>query len=154
LRIAERWLRRAIAGGSTSVEWDTERIRLFLLAHVESFEELELLLVLASSPDRNETAQAAAARTGVSVADARQALEHLATHGFLVVDAQATGPSFRYRPADIEIREGVNALLRAHAQSRTMLGRLMSTNAVERMRRWNAKAFADAFVIGRKKDDG
>ena len=136
------------------MEWDTERIRLFLLAHVESFEELELLLVLASSPDRSETAQSAAARSGVPVADARQTLEHLAAHGFLVVDTQGTGPAFRYRPTAIEIREGVDALLRAQAQSRTMLGQLMSTNAVERMRRWNAKAFADAFVIGRKKDDG
>jgi hypothetical protein len=136
------------------VDWDTERIRLFLLAHVESFEELDLLLSMAANPERSETAQSAASRMGVPLDETRSALERLTARGFLAVDSKGTGPSFRYGPTTNEGAEGVSALLRAQAQSRTLLGRLMSTNSVERMRRWNAQAFADAFLIGRKKDDG
>ncbi len=136
-----------------SDEWTTEQLRLFMLAHVESVEQLELLLIMAEQPDQPMTWDSAVPRVGVDRVEARAALAHLAAQGLLTNAVEERGPVYWYRPTP-ELRIGVEALVRARVQSPTTIMKLMSTNAVERMRTWAMRAFADAFVVVRKKDDG
>lgn len=136
--------------------WDTERIRRFLLEHVDSFEALELLLALAHDAGSEWTMQRAAdVVPGTSTQDVRDALEHLMAHGLCAVDTNSSSPRYRYAPASEELREGVQATVTLRAVSPTTVATLMSRNAVERMRAWTAQSFADAFLIGHKaKKDG
>ena len=136
-----------------SDEWTTEQLRQFLLAHVESVEQLELLLIMAETPDQPMTWDLAVPRLGVDRVEARAALAHLAGHGFLASEQDERGPIYLYRPTP-ELRVGVETLQRVRAHSATTIMKLMSTNAVERMRTWTMRAFADAFIVVRKKDDG
>ena len=135
------------------MDWDSEQLRRFLLEHVETFEELELLIVMSGRPGEAVTEQGAATHIGCTADVARDALRHLVERGFLVPDPATNGPPFRYGPSDADLQLGVDQIRRLHKRSWSALAQLMSTNAVERMRR-NLQAFADAFVLGRKRDDG
>ena len=135
------------------MDWDSERLRRFLLEHVETFEELELLIVMSGRPGEAVTEQEVATCIGCAADDARDALRHLAERGFLVPDPGTSGPPFRYGPSDTDLQLGVDEIRRLHERSWSALAQLMSANAVERMRR-NLQACADAFVLGRKRDDG
>jgi hypothetical protein len=126
------------------LDWDSERLRRFLPEHVETFEELELRIVMSARPDEAVTEQEAATQIGCVVDEARDALRHLVERGFLVPDSGARGPPSRYAPSDPDLQL---------ARSWSALAQLMSANAVERMRR-NLQAFADAFFLGRKRNGG
>jgi hypothetical protein len=139
------------------VSWDDDRTRRFLLAHVESFEALELLLALADDPDASWTVQQGVDQVpGSSVHDMKEAVERLVAHRLCAWVPDSTSPRVRFVPGSDDLREGVEAIRQLRSRSPTLLATLMSKNAVERMRAWTAAAFADAFLLGSKvrKTDG
>jgi hypothetical protein len=136
------------------VSWDVERIRRFLYDHVETFEQLELLVAMAEDPSAEWTVEQGCQKlAGATPSDVREAFEHLVVQGFCVETPDAKGARFRFRPDSDELRTGVAAVRDLRAHSRTTIPTLMSRNAVDRMRAWTADTFADAFVLGRRKKD-
>jgi hypothetical protein len=139
------------------VSWDHDRTRRFLLAHVESFEALELLLALAEDPDASWTVQRGVDHVpGSSAQDMKETMDRLVAHQLCAWVPDSTGPGVRFAPGSDELREGVEAIHQLRSRSPTLLATLMSKNAVERMRAWGAEAFADAFLLGPRgrKTDG
>jgi hypothetical protein len=66
----------------------------------------------------------------------------------------AGGPEFRYAPATVALDAGVSALARAYADQRLEIMKLISANAIERLRTAAIRAFSDSFLIRRKRRDG
>lgn len=122
--------------------------RQIVLRHVRTFEDLELLLLLARDPKRFWSATAAAAELGLAEGPARSALEALASRNLLGV---RLGEDVLYRldPNTPETARAVETMLDAARRQRTaVLSAIGSANRA-------IGDFADAFrITKRKRDDG
>jgi hypothetical protein len=129
-------------------------VRSFLLNAIGSYEELELLLLLHAHADEQWSPEAAAARLGLPVAAASGALEQLRRHGLLEVPATPPANAtlaFKYSSGNASARL-VDAVAAIYATNRLGLMRVMSQNAIERVRTRALNFFSDAFIVGRKRD--
>lgn len=124
-----------------------------LRERVHSFEELEVLAFLHRARPEAATAHRIAAALGIATAAATDALCELARRGLVAAEAGAE-PRFRCPPLPPELDAAVASLARAYHDNRLAVVKLMSENAIRRMRTGALRAFSDAFVIGRKKNDG
>ena len=123
-----------------------EELRVFLLAHVDSFEVLEILLAMHERPEVVLTAEQAASQLDLPHDDVRRSLEQLVARGFCV---EEPGPAYRYEPPQA-LRDGVQNLADVRAASPGTIARWMSVNATERIR----TLAADALIFPRTKRDG
>jgi hypothetical protein len=127
------------------------QVRDFLLEHVETYEQLEVLLLLCRQRDRSWTPESVGERLRLSTLVAAKALDDL-TRGRLV-DHLRVGrqSSYTFRPASTKLASTVEALVREYDESPLNIIHLMNTNALDRVRSAAARTFADAFVIDPKK---
>lgn len=137
-----------------TIEEIPEDIRLFLMEHVESYEQLDILALLRPQPERSFSCDDVAAATNISLAAAETALDGLQQSGILSGSADRGGPRFRYTPSDPGVDGLVERLLRAYKENPLGIVKLMSANAIERVRTYAIRAFANSFVLERKKKDG
>ena len=126
----------------------------FVSEHIESFEQLELLLLLRSDPDGYWTADAFARLTRTALPLIMPALEALQTHGLVRVRAAAGEPSYLYGPMDPQLDAAVGALAQIYDERPIEIIKLMSANAIGRLRTAAIRAFADAFLFRKSKDSG
>lgn len=129
-----------------------EAVRAFLRDYIDSFESLELLLLL-----RQE-------RTAFT---AEELCRRLKTHTPLVDDALASlvrarlvntdqnvVTCYAYADEDSARDAIVGSLERLYRDEPLLIMQLMSTNAIERLRTSTIRAFADAFVVRKDKGSG
>lgn len=129
-----------------------DSLRLFLLEQVSSYEELEALLFLAQHEGRELTDAELAAALRAPVDAIEEALRGLAGRRELVEVTQRAGIAlYRYGPRDEAGRARVEELRQAYAERRLSVVRMMSSNAVERVRGAAMQRLADAFRIERGK---
>lgn len=128
-----------------------ENVRRLLNERVHGYAAIEALLLLSSDPERVWTAPEIAAELKIANADADEALRALVL-GELASETDEGEDSFIFRASVPGLADAVNDLGLAYSQNRVQIMRLMSTNAIERVRTSAARAFADAFVFGKKKD--
>ncbi|HUA25623.1 MAG TPA: hypothetical protein VMA54_15960 [Steroidobacteraceae bacterium] len=127
-----------------------EAVCAFLRDYIDSFESLEVLLLL-----RRE-------RTACTAEELRRRLR---THPPLIDDALSSLVRARLVNTDQKVpalhtyagedpaRDGiVDSLARVYRDEPIKIMQLMTTNAIERLRTSTIRAFADAFVV--RKDDG
>lgn len=117
----------------------------FLRLHVESFDELNVLLLVAAE-SRQWTSESLAQALKMTSAAAESAL------GQLVARALVAGPStpdgaYKYAPASVDIDLMVKALAVARREQPLALTNVMNAQAMDRLRRAALKAFADAFKL-------
>jgi DNA-binding GntR family transcriptional regulator len=126
---------------------------MLLKQRVHSTEALELLL-LSRHATRVRSVAELAEECGVPEMTAREALEQLAASG--LADANAERSHFGYRRDSAEAAAAVEELVRLYDVDRSALLKLMSENAIERIRGAMARVFADAFLLdsGRVKGGG
>lgn len=131
----------------------SEDVRAFLRDHVETYEKLEVLLLLADHRETRWSTDSAAARLKLTPVSAQQALEGLVASHILDVRDEEGGRVFQYRPVSPMIEETVHRLLDAQESRRLDIIRLMSANAIARIRNSAIDTFASAFLLrGRNKD--
>ena len=131
-----------------------EDVRALLHEHIESYEQLEVLLLLRRERYEQWTGEALAARLRVRAELIDTALAGLEASG-LVELAGAAPARFAYRPASSGLDAAVGRLEREYAERPILVIQLMSTNAIERLRTAALHTFADAFVLKKKdKDSG
>jgi len=128
-----------------------EDVRALLREHIETYEQLEVLLLLRRERYEEWTMAALAARLQVRVELIASALEGLETAGLAVVTGEASAPQFTYRPATSGLDAATGRLDREYAERPIRIIQLMSANAIERVRTSALQTFADAFVLKKKK---
>jgi hypothetical protein len=104
--------------------------------------------MLRNGPNRSWTTEEVATRLGIDRDDARIALAGLCRGGL----TEESADGFSYRAGAFE--PIIDELVRANVENRLEVMNLMSLNALERVRSAAARAFADAFVLNRRKKNG
>jgi hypothetical protein len=131
----------------------SDDVKTLLRDCIESFEHLEVLLLLHRKPDDTWTADAVVAASMLNLAEdiATDALAHL--HRWKLIEGEAR--RYRYNPSN-RLDATIRALATVYEEDRLEVMRLMNQNAIERVRTSALRAFADAFFVGGggKKTDG
>jgi hypothetical protein len=131
-----------------SAESLPETVQRLLRDRLKSFEQLEVLLLLHRRADQHWTAAAASLEVRLAEDLVADALAALQKHGLI----RSAGLEFRYDPAESRVAAAVEDLVIACRNRHAAVMSQMSTNAIERIRSGSLRAFADSFVLGRKKD--
>lgn len=129
-----------------------DHIKVFLRDVVTTFEALEAILCLHAQPARAWSAPELAAAIRISVLSATETLESLHRNAVVAIDTSAPAPRYRYSPATPAVERAANDLARTFGEQRASILRVMNAYAVERVRSNAIRAFAHAFIIGKKKD--
>ena|SRR5690349_15426868 len=118
----------------------------FVTEHVRTLAELQLLMLLVQSGDRWWDATSAARESGLTVTEARQALDFFGSRNLL--DIRITGDvRYQFRPGTAELRDRANACAAAYRTQPFDLARLVSGPSAASVR-----DFADAFRVRRQRD--
>jgi len=128
-------------------------VRALLGTAVGSHEQLAILLHLHGDPTLNLTALELGSRLGITATLVEMALVELCTARLLERDGSGTPARYAYRASE-ELGIAVTALVREYDANPAEVIRFMTTSAIERLRTSALKAFADAFILTRKRDDG
>jgi predicted ArsR family transcriptional regulator len=128
-------------------------VRALLHEHIESYEQLEVLLLLRRERHEQWTAAELAARLHIREELIGSALEGLESSGLVAASGAASGPGFAYRPTSSGIDAAADLLDREYAERPIRIIQLMSANAIERVRTAALHTFADAFVLKKKDTD-
>jgi hypothetical protein len=135
-------------------EPEYREVEAFLAARVESYEELQVLLLLHEHRDREWTVEEIATTLGIRGSAIEQACAALCDSGLLRDRIESRGRMFGYGPRDSALDNAVAALARLYQLDRLAIVKLMSANAIERIRTAAMRTFADSFVIRKGKQDG
>ena len=128
-----------------------ELVRL-LQDRVASLEQLETLLLLRRTRDRAWDLPDVAQRLSMPESSIEPCLVELTQHGMLASQGAGIATTWQYDPASPELAALIDRLASVYDERRLEVMRMLSAQAMERIRDSAAKAFDDAFVIGRKKD--
>lgn len=128
-----------------------ERVRVFLTENVETYEQLEALLLLRIRPEQAWSAAEVAGVLHIDNELAVGALDELCTRRLIEVSRESEHARYQLG-SDTELRQIVDLVARANVENRLEIVRLMHVNAIKRMRATAARTFADAFLIRRKKN--
>lgn len=130
-----------------------ETVRAFLRDYIDSFESLEVLLLLY----RERTAWTAdelCRRFKIRAPVMDDALASLVRARLVNTTERNLLTSYRYADED-SVRDALVASLeRTYRDEPTQIMQLMSANAIERLRSGAIRAFADAFVFRKDKERG
>ena len=133
-----------------------EDVRALLHEHIESYEQLEVLLLLRRERYQEWTLAALAMRLHVREELIATALERLKSGGLVAAVKTAFAVRFAYRPGNPGLDAAAGRLDREYSERPIRIIQLMSANAIERLRTAALHGFADAFVLKKKEkeDDG
>lgn len=132
-----------------------EDVRALLHEHIESYEQLEVLLLLRRERHEGWTTAGLSARLHVREELVGSAIEGLKAGGLVTMTSTAPVPRFAYRPTSSGLDAAAGRLDREYAERPIRIIQLMSANAIDRVRTAALHTFADAFVLKKKDtDDG
>lgn len=117
-------------------------VRRFIFAEIESVEQLEVLLLLRATPDKEWTAKEVARARVSQEASAADWLEKMEARGLL----SSRGESYRYSPP-ADAAETIERLAHSYAGYRVAVIGLIFSKPSERV-----TLFSDAFRIRRPRD--
>jgi len=126
-----------------------ETVQRFLLQHVESFEQLEILMRLRAQQPTSSSAATLSEKLGLSLEFTAEALTALIAQG--LVQRHEAEAGFRFAPTSKLLKEAADELAECYGRHRLEIVKLINANAIKRMRTSALRAFADAFVL--RKDD-
>jgi hypothetical protein len=118
-------------------------VRAFLAQHVDSVEQLEILLLLHQHPDMDWTPEETAARLYGNPESAARRLARLRDTRLLTGTAPPAA-SYRYDPVSAEMRDAVARLAETYRERRVAVITLIASRPMD-----NVRAFSEAFRIGR-----
>jgi hypothetical protein len=122
-------------------------VRAFLRDHIESHEQLEALLLTYRAP-RVWSAEEVAQALRLSPESADATLRHLVGQ-HLLASAGGEARGYRCAPGTPELAARVAALAAARVEQPLAILEIMSSQAIERMRRSALQTFAEAFKLRR-----
>ena len=120
---------------------------------ITSYDLLEVLIFLHAHREEGWSKGRLAERIYVPLDHIASALEHLTGHGLLLKETGQGTLSYRYAAAE-PLQSAVEELARLFVEQRAALMSVMSANAIERVRLRAPAAFANAFALRKKPEDG
>jgi hypothetical protein len=119
----------------------------FVTDHVRTPAELQLLMTIIQSGDRWWDATSAARESGLTVQDARRALDFFGARNLLEI--KITGDvRYQFRPGTPELRSAAEASMHAFRARPLDVAQLVTTASSPS----SVRDFADAFRVRRKTD--
>jgi len=131
----------------------SEVLQAFLRQSIDSYEALEILLLM-QRERRAWTEDALADRLHIPGHVIAECLAVFFRHRLVDIQSQTPPKSYIYSCADTALDSVVRALDQAYRVDRVEVMKMMSANAIDRMRTNAVRVFANAFVLGRDKDRG
>jgi len=131
---------------SDSLPQDVQDI---LADHVESYEQLAILLLVYRERDRGWSEAELSETLRIPPQLTAGALSGLCAAGLLGVDSESVPLRYNYAAAG-EADATIGRLALEYTQNPVGVVRLLSANAIERVRNAALRAFVDAFVLKRK----
>ena len=131
---------------------ESEALKRFLAEHVEELEELVILGVLEARGSEGVTLAELIDSAPLPKVTTRGVLDRLAARG-LVACSVLEPAEYRFAPPN-ELREPLERLLARYREDPLAILMLLSSNAIERVRKEALLTFADAFRIGGPKSNG
>ncbi|WP_235216839.1 hypothetical protein [Archangium violaceum] len=122
-------------------------MRRLIAEHIDSVEQLEILLLLQQHPERSWTAESVARELRISPLSAGDRLKDMARSAILS-RVQGSEVEFRYAPESPGMAEAVAGLATAYSERRVTVINLIFSKPVDKIR-----TFADAFRLRRDDDD-
>lgn len=122
-----------------------EEVRRLVATHIQSVEQLEVLLLLCRERDRDWTAEQVAAELRIDSGSAGARLEDLRARGFV----ECASERYRFQTKSPELSRSVEALAEAYRERRVSLINLIFSKPVDKVR-----LFADAFKLWKDESDG
>jgi hypothetical protein len=116
-----------------------QAVQIFLRTYVESYEELELLLCVRAFGAAWCTSAELGSSKGTAPAGVDEALARLRQRGLLEGRDEPSPPSYRYQPRDAELERAIDELVSRYRDDPTGVMKLMTANAVERVRNQAAR---------------
>jgi Mn-dependent DtxR family transcriptional regulator len=142
----EPWQRGEEAKGvSTAL---SQTVRQLLDTHVESFEKLELLMLLRRAPGGRSTSGELALALDLGGDEVREIVAALSSAGLV---ARADDGGISLAPRTAEDRAALDELARVYDEDKIALVKAIAETAMDRLRNLAGRAFADAFVIRKKR---
>lgn len=141
--------------GDSATDRVPDDVRALLSERIESYEQLEILLALERARGAEKTSDELSTTLRVGSALVEPALRALESRG--LIGRRSTTehePHYLYMPATAALDGAVQALARAYAEQPIPVIKLMSENAIQRVRTGAVRAFADAFILRKDKNDG
>ncbi len=122
-----------------------EDVHRFLYQHIESVEQLEVLLLLWQAPDRDWTADDVARALYSHPSSVASRLALLMGQGML----RETHPGrYQYAPRSADLHQTVTEVVNTYRERRVAVITLIASKPLE-----NVRAFSDAFRIRRPKEE-
>jgi hypothetical protein len=122
--------------------------------HVNSFEKLEILLLMRQNPLTRWTFETISTRFNLPSSVVDTALKELVASDLLEAVGSGIDRVFRYAPRSQQLSDAVDELASSHQIDRLALTRFLATSSMQRMRSSLVKAFADAFRVRGPKGKG
>jgi hypothetical protein len=122
---------------SEGLERDVER---FLVEHIDSIAQLEILGLLYAEPETARTAGTVARIIGVDPAWAATELGRLVGRGFVAPASNGRDPTYRFAPSDPALAGTIERVLDAFRERRVTVVDLVASKPSPHIR-----GFADAF---------
>ncbi len=129
-----------------------EDVVALLRDRVTSLEQLEVVLRLRAESATHWRVEDMADRVGLPPDVTEAALLALSVAELVAFVREGDEPRWFYRPATAALDEQLERLAEWHRARPLELMRLLNAQAMDRIRNSAARAFSEAFVIGRKKD--
>jgi hypothetical protein len=129
-------------------------VQILLRDHIESYEQLELLLLMRSERGAAWTEETLTARLHLAASLVAAALDGLKSAGFVQAQVQGGARHYTYLSQSDEVEATVDRLAAAYREYPIPIIKLMSANAIERLRTSALRTFADAFILRKDKDRG
>lgn len=127
-------------------EGPSPEVRRFLLEHIASVAQLEVLLLLRANPAEGWSAERLAGELRVALPWARDQLEDLRARGLLEREA-GDPPTYRFRARTPELERTANALARDYILHRVTIIEIIYTKPSDSLR-----SFSDAFRLKRDRE--
>jgi hypothetical protein len=121
-----------------------------LNTELQGYAQLETLLSLSARPDRGWTVAELSSELGVGEEEVEQALSGLVKCE--LARGPGKGGTYQYETRDDARARTVAALREFYQHHPIEVVRIMNRNAIERVRNSATRAFADAFLLGKKND--
>jgi hypothetical protein len=122
-----------------------EEVHRFLHQHIDSVEQLEVLLLLWRTPERGWTSDEVATAVYSHPSSVIRRLAMLLGQGLL---REREPGCYQYAPRTAELHQTVSHLDHVYRERRVAVITIIASKPIE-----NIRAFSDAFRIRRKKED-